>query len=203
MRIDQDHSHGAPRDGHSSPDKSEHISADSARGALIGGRRQLLVMLVAVLALTIVGVGAVVFWNRFASSEREMQSSTTASSSETASNTPAEDKADTGGDGPTVKTTATGLDCPVAYVATTGLAPTEKGSQELSGLLAAQGMAVVPDIVSQVKSRFPEANGAEITNYMLTLYCPVINRNAALSDAEKRSRMLEFSTRMTGDLMTP
>jgi hypothetical protein len=63
MSFDQDHSHGAPREGHARPDRSEHITADSARGSLIGGRRQLLVMLVAVLVLSIVAVGAVVLWS--------------------------------------------------------------------------------------------------------------------------------------------
>lgn len=203
MSIDHDHSHGAPREGHSRPDMSEHMIADGARGALIGRRRKLLVILLAALVLTIVGVGAVVFGNSFISPDREMQSLPTASSSEIASNTLAEHESNAERDGPMVKTTGASLDCPVAYVATTGLSPTERGSRELSGLLATQGMAVVPGIVSQVKSQFPEANGAEITNYLLTLYCPVINRNAELSYAQKRTRMLEFSTRMTGKLMDP
>jgi hypothetical protein len=64
MSFDQDHSHGAPRESHARPDRSEHITADSARGSLIGGRRQLLVMLIAVLVLTIVGLGIVMVWSR-------------------------------------------------------------------------------------------------------------------------------------------
>jgi len=64
MSFDQDHSHGAPRVSHARPDRSEHISGDSARGSLIGGRWQLLWMLIAALVLTIIGVEIVVFWNR-------------------------------------------------------------------------------------------------------------------------------------------
>lgn len=64
MSSDQDDSHGAPRVSLARPDRSEHITGDSARGSLIGGQRQLLVMLVAVLVLTIVGVGIVVLWVR-------------------------------------------------------------------------------------------------------------------------------------------
>jgi len=45
MSIDPDHSHGAPRVGHARPDRSEHITGDSTRGSLIGGRWQLLWML--------------------------------------------------------------------------------------------------------------------------------------------------------------
>lgn len=60
MSIDPNHSHGAPRVGHARPDRSEHITGDSARGSLIGGRFQLLWMLIAALVLTTVGVAIVV-----------------------------------------------------------------------------------------------------------------------------------------------
>ena len=63
MSFDQDHSHGAPRKSHARPDRSEHITSDSARGSLMGGRQQLLVMLVAALILTIIGVGTVALWS--------------------------------------------------------------------------------------------------------------------------------------------
>ena len=64
MSVDQDNSHSAPRFSHARPDRSEHITADSARGSLIGGKKQLLVMLIAALVLIIVGVGNVAFWVR-------------------------------------------------------------------------------------------------------------------------------------------
>jgi hypothetical protein len=64
VSFDQDHSHAASRKSHASPDRSEHITADSARGSLIGGRRQGLVILITMLVLTFVGVGIVMFWNR-------------------------------------------------------------------------------------------------------------------------------------------
>lgn len=64
MSIDPDHSHGAPRVAHARSDRSEHITGDSARGSLIGGRWQLLKMLIAALVLTSIGVGIVVFWRR-------------------------------------------------------------------------------------------------------------------------------------------
>ena len=64
MSVDLDNSHSAPRFSHARPDNSEHITADSARGSLIGGKKQLLVMLIAVLVLTIVAVGSIALWVR-------------------------------------------------------------------------------------------------------------------------------------------
>ena len=64
MSVDQDNSHSAPRRSHARPDRSEHITTGSARGSSIGGKKQLLVMLIAVLVLTIVGVGSVALWVR-------------------------------------------------------------------------------------------------------------------------------------------
>ena len=60
MSIDPDRSHGAPRVGHARPDRSEHITGDSARGSLIGGQWQLLWLLIAGLVLTAAGVAIVI-----------------------------------------------------------------------------------------------------------------------------------------------
>ena len=61
--FDQNHSHGAPRESLARPDRAEQITDDSARGGLLGGRPQLLVMLLAALAMAIAGVGAAMVWS--------------------------------------------------------------------------------------------------------------------------------------------
>ena len=40
---------------------------------------------------------------------------------------------------------------------------------------------------------YPAAQDAEIVNYLVTLYCPVVNEDAALSDGEKVDRLSAFS----------
>jgi hypothetical protein len=62
--FDQNHSHGAPRESLARPDRAEQITDDSARGGLLGGRPQLLVMLLAALAMAIAGVGTAMVWSR-------------------------------------------------------------------------------------------------------------------------------------------
>ena len=92
--------------------------------------------------------------------------------------------------------TACALDCPVPQAKTTASALQEspKTIEELSALFAAQGTGVVSEIVTQVKRRYPAAQDAEIVNYLVTLYCPVVNQDAALSDAEKADRLSAFSS---------
>ena len=94
--------------------------------------------------------------------------------------------------------TACALDCPVPQPKTTASALQESPQtiEELSALLAAQGTGVVSEIVTQVKRQYPAAQDAEIVNYLVTLYCPVVNQDAALSDAEKADRLSAFSSRV-------
>jgi hypothetical protein len=90
------------------------------------------------------------------------------------------------------------LDCPVPQptASASALPESRQNIQELSGLLAAQGTGVVPEIVTQLRRRYPTAQDAEIANYLVTLYCPVVSRDAALSDAEKAGRLSDFSTQI-------
>ena len=93
---------------------------------------------------------------------------------------------------------ARALDCPLSQPMTTASALQESPQdiQVLSGLMAAQGTSVVPQIIAQLKRKYPVAQDAEITNYLVTLYCPVVNRDASLSDAEKADRLSAFSSQI-------
>jgi hypothetical protein len=95
-------------------------------------------------------------------------------------------------------TPARALECPLPQPATTASALQESPQdiQVLSGLMAAQGTGVVPEIVAQLKRKYPTAQDAEITNYLVTLYCPVVNGDAALSDPEKIARLSAFSSQV-------
>ena len=63
-----------------------------------------------------------------------------------------------------------------------------------------QGTGAVPEIVTQLRRRYPTAQDAEIADYLVTLYCPVVNRDAALSDAEKANRLSAFSSQIVQTL---
>lgn len=93
---------------------------------------------------------------------------------------------------------ARALDCPVPQPATTASALQEspQSIEELSNLMAAQGTGVVPEIVTRLKRKYPAAQDAEITNYLVTLYCPVVDKDAALSDSEKAARLGAFSSQI-------
>ena len=51
-------------------------------------------------------------------------------------------------------------------------------------------------IVAELKRRHPQAGSAEIVNYLLTAYCPIVKEESGLSDREKRERMDRFSTQV-------
>ena len=93
---------------------------------------------------------------------------------------------------------ARALDCPLPQPRTTASALQESPQdiQVLSGLMAAQGTGVVPQIIAGLKRKYPAAQDAEIANYLVTLYCPVVNRDASLSDAEKADRLSAFSSQI-------
>ena len=94
------------------------------------------------------------------------------------------------------------LDCPVPQPTTTAsaLRETPQDIQTLSNLMTAQGTGVVPEIIAQLKRKYPTAQDAEITNYLVTLYCPVVDKDAALSDAEKSARLGAFSSQVMQSL---
>ncbi len=69
--------------------------------------------------------------------------------------------------------------------------------------MAAQGTGVVPEIIAGLRPKYPAAQDAEITNYLVTVYCPVVNQNAALNDAEKAGRLAAFSSQVMQSLAGP
>lgn len=97
---------------------------------------------------------------------------------------------------------ARAIECPTSQPATTksALAETTQDIQTLSDLMAEQGTGVVPEIIAQLRQRYPTAQDAEIANYLVTVYCPVLDKDAALSDAEKADRLSAFSSQIMQSL---
>ena len=51
-------------------------------------------------------------------------------------------------------------------------------------------------LAAELKRRHPEAGSAEIVDYLMTAYCPVVQGENGLSDREKRERMDRFSSQV-------
>lgn len=100
---------------------------------------------------------------------------------------------------------AQALDCPVPQPTTTASALQESPQtiRELSELMAAQGMGAAPEIIFRLRRRYPAAQDAEITNYLVAAYCPVVNRDAALDEAGKAARLGAFSSEVMRMLASP
>ena len=60
--------------------------------------------------------------------------------------------------------------------------------------------AEVPQIVDALRKRYPAAGSAEIANYLITAYCPGVDKTAGLSDAQKTARVEAFSRAVLGVL---
>lgn len=97
------------------------------------------------------------------------------------------------------------IECPVAHATTTRSATKESKQRikEYARLMAKQGRREVPMIVASLKKRYPKASDAEITNYLVTLYCPVLDKNDALSDEQKTNQLTTYSSQLMRELAKP
>jgi hypothetical protein len=71
---------------------------------------------------------------------------------------------------------------------------------QLSNVLRKQGAAAAPKIIARLKARYPEASNAEISNYLITAYCPVVETTPGLTEAAKSLRMRRFSRQVESRL---
>ncbi|MFL5280903.1 MAG: hypothetical protein ACJ8AW_07850 [Rhodopila sp.] len=54
----------------------------------------------------------------------------------------------------------------------------------------------VPLIVNALRSRYPGVSGGEIVNYLITAYCPIINRMPGVSESEKHAKLGVFASQV-------
>jgi hypothetical protein len=90
------------------------------------------------------------------------------------------------------------LECPLPHPTgtPTAIEQTAGDIRTYAELLAAQGTGAVPDIVTQLRQAHPGASAAEIVNFLVTAYCPVVNGNPSLGEGQKRARLTAFSSRL-------
>jgi len=100
---------------------------------------------------------------------------------------------------------AVALECPVPHptATITAIKQTKTEIVEYSNLIAAQGTRVVPEIIAQLKKRHPGVGDAEITSFLVTIYCPVVNQNADLGDDQKPTKIMAFSSAVLKRLDRP
>ena len=100
---------------------------------------------------------------------------------------------------PRPRNSAAALTCPETHARTTQMALKEttadltRASAALSGPEQENTIRI---IAAELKRRHPQAGSAEIVNYLLTAYCPLVKDDSGLSDREKREKMDRFSTQV-------
>lgn len=60
-------------------------------------------------------------------------------------------------------------------------------------LASGESAKTVPLVEADLRARYPGVEDAELVNYLITAFCPVVSNMAGMSDAEKQARMNRFS----------
>ena len=90
---------------------------------------------------------------------------------------------------------ALALECPAAQeVAKPGVLQETPAQIEATGKMLSRGDLgrQTKAIIADPRSRFPNAENAELANYIVSAYCPVVHRLIGLSEAEKKARLDQF-----------
>jgi len=98
---------------------------------------------------------------------------------------------------------ARALECPLPQPASQAGVIKETPGQiaELASVLnGADVTPQIPAIIDGLRKRYPSAGSAEIANYLITAYCPGVDKAAELSDAQKTARVDAFSKAVLGVL---
>lgn len=60
-------------------------------------------------------------------------------------------------------------------------------------LSGADVVGEVPKFIEALRRRYPTAKPAELVNYLITAYCPAVQKAGGLTDAQKGARVDDFS----------
>ncbi len=88
------------------------------------------------------------------------------------------------------------LNCPTAQaVHGPGVLKETRVQIAETGSLLASGDSVnrAPEVVSDLRRRYPGVGDAELANYLVTAYCPVVAKLDGLSVAEQQARVDQFA----------
>ena len=90
---------------------------------------------------------------------------------------------------------ASALECPAAQpVAKPGVLQETPAQIEVTGKMLSSGNVgqQTQALIADLRKRYPQAGSAELANYIVTAYCPVVDRLTGLSEPEKKARLDEF-----------
>ncbi len=59
-------------------------------------------------------------------------------------------------------------------------------------LASGESNKTVPLVEADLRARYPGVEDAELVNYLVTAFCPVVSNMTGMSDAEKQARMNRF-----------
>lgn len=57
-------------------------------------------------------------------------------------------------------------------------------------------LSQVAGIYGSLHQQYPKATGAQLTNYLIAAYCPVVKADSALSEPEKEAKVKEFADKV-------
>jgi hypothetical protein len=91
--------------------------------------------------------------------------------------------------------TAQALECPIAHPqgGKGVLRESRQDISDVSGRLSEHGADAAPELVAGLKARHPKVTRGEIVNYLVTAYCPVVNREAGKSEAQRKAQIAQFN----------
>lgn len=90
------------------------------------------------------------------------------------------------------------LQCPTPETGTAeGTIAESRAQITAAGNQLAQGGATqIAEVANALRARHQGASSGAIVNYMVTAYCPTLNRQASLERAEKAKKLTAFSARV-------
>ena len=97
---------------------------------------------------------------------------------------------------------ASPVECPRPQLKTSDGAIREMPADILanSQILAKGGSNGFPTVVFQLRQRNPGISDSAILNFLITAYCPVLNRMSGLSERQKLAKLKSFEHRIMASL---
>jgi len=94
---------------------------------------------------------------------------------------------------------ASALECPARQpVAKPGvLQETAAQIEETGKMLSSSDVGQQTQaVIAALRKRYPQAENAELANYLITAYCPVVAGQPQLSEAERKARLGQFVSQL-------
>jgi len=94
---------------------------------------------------------------------------------------------------------ASALECPLPQpLAKPGVLQETPAQIEATGKVLSSGDVgqQTQAIIADLRKRYPQAENADLANYLITAYCPVVAGQPQLSEAERKARLDQFVSQL-------